>query len=226
MYIYKKDLLNLKFSNQDFHIKSLRPKVGQNFYLTNLIGEVALISVVFYDYKTATGDYIIVKKFTKPTKLIEKIVIQIQTDKLYLEKMCEILPIANVSKIFIVRGDFSPKQDINFDRLNSILIRSCEQSENPNLPKLEFVKNLSEIENLIIQNNAVVMELPNKNSTIQKQEKKIKSCVISGPEGGFSKKEIDYFNSLSLNFVSLDNHTVGVLPAWLSSYSYFVNTPF
>ena len=49
------------------------------------------------------------------------------------------MPIAVVTKIYIYSGDFSPKQNLQTERLNKILIRSCEQSHNLFLPEIEVL---------------------------------------------------------------------------------------
>ena len=117
------------------HLHSLHPKVDDCYTFTNLKGEFALGKIVEIN-KKLTSYKIQFGEVNNGVQLEEKILFQHQTDKLYLEKLVELAPIAGITKIFLCSGDFSPKQNISLERLNKILIRSCEQSHNLFLPEI------------------------------------------------------------------------------------------
>ena len=117
------------------HLHSLHPKVDDCYTFTNLKGEFTLGKILEIN-KKLTSYKIQFGEVNNGVQLEEKILFQHQTDKLYLEKLVELVPIAGITKIFLCSGDFSPKQNISLERLNKILIRSCEQSHNLFLPEI------------------------------------------------------------------------------------------
>jgi|GEM_PF-2632259 RsmE family RNA methyltransferase len=124
--------------DQARHLHSLHPKIGDIYSFTNLNGGFGQAKITEINKKLSSYniEFLEIKTTENPP---EKILFQHQTDKLYLEKLVELMPIAGVSKIYIYSGDFSPKQNLQTDRLNKILIRSCEQSHNLFLPVIELL---------------------------------------------------------------------------------------
>jgi 16S rRNA (uracil1498-N3)-methyltransferase len=216
MIIYKKNIESLEFTAVDTHIKTMRPKLGAVLRLTDLKGSMFTIEVLSFDFKTGKGKYKILDTIQltkpKPTTLIQSVI-----DKNYLDKLFEITPIVNITKIVLVESDYSNVPNINIDRLESIIIRACEQSENLFKPIIEVIDKQKLIEYL--NSNSIigtVLELPSKNNS--KNNSRL-DTVIVGPEGGFSPDEIDFFNNNEYPFYSLKTN---VLPAWLAGYSYYL----
>jgi RsmE family RNA methyltransferase len=120
------------------HLHSLRPKIGDIYSFTNLNGGFGQAKILEINKKLSSYniEFLEVETIQKPP---EKILFQHQTDKLYLEKLMELMPIAGVTKIYIYSGDFSPKQNLQTERLTKILTRSCEQSQNLFLPEIELL---------------------------------------------------------------------------------------
>jgi RsmE family RNA methyltransferase len=120
------------------HLHSLRPKIGDIYSFTNLNGGFGQAKILEINKKLSSYNiaFLEIQTIQKPP---EKILFQHQTDKLYLEKLVELMPIAGVSKIYIYSGDFSPKQNLQTERLNKILTRSCEQSQNLFLPEIHLL---------------------------------------------------------------------------------------
>ncbi len=139
MYLYipslKSGLLSQTHSS---HLHSLHPKLGDIYTFTNLDGSFAKAKIVEINKKLGEYklEFLEIETQIKPP---EKILFQHQTDKLYLEKLAELAPIAAVTKIYIYNGSFSPKQNVQTERLNKILIRSCEQSHNLFIPEIEIL---------------------------------------------------------------------------------------
>jgi 16S rRNA (uracil1498-N3)-methyltransferase len=218
MLLYHVDPLSCLFTDEQTHLKSIRPKEGQILKITDLKGSIYKVKTTSYNFKTGLGSFEIIEKI-KTTNYPKKILIQCITDKLYLEKMMEVLPLAKISEIELVYSEFSPKQSLNPERLKLILIRACEQSECHTLPLLKISdKTLLEFNFL---ENTTYLELPEKEQTIKNQDdlKKDWQQIIVGPEGGFSKNEILNFQNMNLKPSFID---CGVLPAWIAGYTYFI----
>lgn len=198
---------------QSQHLFSCRVKVQQQVRLSNLKGGLVEAEIIKVDKQNHTINYkIIDKQSFEPAP--EKILFQAITDKNYLEKMVEIIPIIGVSKVILFQSQFSPKQNFSVDRLQSIMIRSCEQAENLFLPQVQIVSE-SDLLQLLKQHKPQLLDIygdckPLKSESI--------SSVLVGPEGGFGSQEISQFEALGLQKVSFGS---SVLPAWLAGYSYF-----
>lgn len=215
MIIYKKDLRSGTFNKEDLHIKSMRPKKDETILLSNLEGLMMRVEVIEYDYRTGLGNYKIIEEVVN-IKPKERVLIQCQIDKVYLDKLCELLPIVNITELVIVTSELSQMQTINLERLNNICIRSCEQSHNPYLPRISVVKipMIEYLKTLTIK--PLILELPEKNN--QRKNLIASDCILVGPEGGFSLSEIKF---LKVNNYEQTSISKQVLPAWLAGYSYY-----
>lgn len=216
MIIFKSNINNCTITKEDTHIKTIRPKEGDILRLTDLKGTIATVKIINYDFKNGIGAYIIVEQ-VKSEPLPGKVLIQAIIDKNYLDKLCELLPINNITHLTLVQSDYSNSTNINIDRLKLILIRSCEQSENPYLPTIEVIDKIK-LTQYLESNNIMgtVLELPTKN--IKPSLTKMDTIIV-GPEGGFSDSEIKFFEDKQYPFYSIK---CNVLPAWLAGYSYFL----
>jgi RsmE family RNA methyltransferase len=229
------------------HLHSLHPKIGDIYTFTNLNGSFTVGKILEINKKLSSYniEFLGIHTTHKPS---EKVLFQHQTDKLYLEKLMELMPIAEVTKIYIYNGDFSPKQNLQTERLTKILIRSCEQSHNLFLPEIELLDKQTWLQKIAehkpkwlhqTAGTEVVVENFNspegdKQSTEQQYpylgvvtevtgvvsgSEQLISCLV-GPEGGFSQKEEETYNNLKLEKVQLG---LNILPAWLAGYTYFAN---
>lgn len=216
MIIFKKNIDDCKFTITDTHIKIMRPKEGAVLRITDLQGCIATIKIVSYDFKTGIGSYNIIDKIIYP-KPKNQTLIQSIIDKHYLDKLVEIVPIADITKLILVQSDYSNVPNVNLERLELILIRACEQCENPFLPTLELINNSSLTQYLSANKTlGTILELPSKN----KQEQSVKlDTIVVGPEGGFSPQEVQFFKDNQYPFYSIE---CKVLPAWLAGFSYFI----
>jgi RsmE family RNA methyltransferase len=215
MLIFKQNIFDCKFTVNDSHIKTMRPKEGAVLEITDLNGTIATIKILNYDFKTGLGQYLIIDN-NKHEMHKDQVLIQSIIDKNYLDKLCEIIPINNITKLVLVESDYSNVPNVNLERLNLILTRSCEQCENPYLPVIELITKTKLTQYLKINNiEATILELPSKNN--QALSTKL-STIVAGPEGGFSPEEVEFFINGNYPFYSLK---CNVLPAWLAGYTYF-----
>jgi 16S rRNA (uracil1498-N3)-methyltransferase len=198
--------------SQAAHLWSLRVKHGDVLLATNLQGILGKIQITNINKVKQTVDYQVLENQTKPSFKTQTIY-QAQIDKLYLEKLVEILPLARVTNLVIFRSQNSPKQKLNLERLDKILIRSCEQSETVWKPEIVIAD--MTLEEILKNQKPLVLERV-KGSNIE--EKSGFDSVLVGPEGGWSDSENKLFKSLNSTTHSLGKVN---LPAWIAGYTYF-----
>ena len=118
-----------------------------------------------------------------------------------VEKTLPMLNEIGVGKITFVYCDRSQRNfKIKPEKLQKILINSCQQCGRSSLMEISFAKNLSKI--IKETNNIVVLDF---------SEKRVKNTdnienIVVGPEGGFSEKERELFRDLKV--LGLDTETV------------------
>ena len=117
------------------------------------------------------------------------------------------------------------KKTINSKRLNKILISALKQSFKYNLPKLNnpidfknFIKLKNEKNKLI-----ATCEEYNKSHLSNEYNIKMKNLIMIGPEGDFSKKELDESKNFGFKFVSLGDarlraETAGIMACAIFSF--------
>lgn len=121
---------------------------------------------------------------------------------LILQKGTEI----GVSHFIPVISSRSEKKDINIVRAERILVEATEQCGRKQPPTLHPVMKLGSVFEKF-KLSFIVFEKNN----VSLREKNIKDNSIGlmvGPEGGWTKEELEFFKSKKLSFVSLGNTTL------------------
>ena len=98
--------------------------------------------------------------------------------------------------------------DKKMDRWNKIIKESCEQSERDELTILKEPITLKDINNYLSESNIVCDENLGRSDGLSlfsflTKNYNSKITILIGPEGGFSKKEFDYFKQLNIVSISL-----------------------
>ncbi len=189
------------------HFKTMRVKIGQIIDATDLNGTKAKIHITEINSKYTELKFNILEQKTYsqntnskntvilsltgdpqarlneiPTKPNQKTLFQAITDKVYLEKLCEIAPLAGITTINLFFSDRSIQQNVQIERLNKILIRACEQSETLFLPKL-IVLDKKELAQQILEAKPAVL-----GCYLDKEETKIKTVSVEAtPVSPFEK---------------------------------------
>lgn len=192
-------------------------------HITDLKGNLSKIKLIDVNKKTLNITIETIETKHYPKDKASKILLQALPEKLYLEKLCEIAPLAGIQKIVIFSSDFSQKQNISLQRLEKILIRSCEQGQIVWKPEIQIVSDKKELKNIIKDLSPVVLDVQEKDKipnhmSIKKDLDKL--CVLIGPEGGWSENEIFFFKQQGLEFENLGKM---VYPSWLAGFVWFVN---
>jgi 16S rRNA (uracil1498-N3)-methyltransferase len=203
------------------HFFSMRVKAGDTVTTTDLNGLKREIKVLEAEKRLKLIRFEILSSIYTPQNKNENILFQAITDKIYLEKLVEIAPHADINTIYFFYSDRSPKGSINTDRLERILYRSCEQAQKMYKPKIEIIDNNTTMTK-IAEYKPIILEIPDEtiSKDIKSHNDTLKSVLV-GPEGGWSKGEIDLFKQNNLVFESLGSI---IYPAWLAGYTWFTKT--
>lgn len=198
------------------HLLSCRVQKADIIKVTNLNGRINQVKITNFDKSKSEFIYQILTEITSP-KPVDKVLFQAIISKNYLEKIAEIIPVIGVTKIYLFQAQFSPIQNISLNRLNAIMTRSCEQSENPFLPEIILVNKNEFLEKIKIYKPVLLHQ--DLKSNLNSNERLTNSALV-GSEGGFSPQELQAFEDLNLIKKNLGNQ---VLPSWLAGYTYFSN---
>lgn len=104
-----------------------------------------------------------------------------------------------VSKIVPVKTEYTTTPNINHERLFLQAIEAAEQSRRQDIPSIEKLKSLEEFLYLWPNNRKLIyLDETGKNNSFLSIASKTKAPValLVGPEGGFSKKELEFLKKL------------------------------
>jgi RsmE family RNA methyltransferase len=198
------------------HLFSTRVEAGERVTLTNLKGTIAEVEITDVAKKQHSVQWNILRTLQPISTLANRILIQAEPDKAYVEKMAEILPL-QAGTLLIFASDYSPKQTLNLQRLEKIVIRACELGEVAHKPTIEVVSKAKAYQYLEHQ-EAAVLACTSDAVDFNSQDESPKSAILVGPEGGWSPQEIADFQTYQTPFISLGQQ---IFPAWLAGYTYF-----
>jgi 16S rRNA (uracil1498-N3)-methyltransferase len=200
-------------------VKVLRKKQGDIIQITDGIGGWYKCAVSDPDPKACKFD--IIKEQKEYNKAKRKIYIAISPTKnadrieYFIEKSIEI----GVSGIFFLKTQNTYPKKINLERFRKIAVSAMKQSLKAYVPFLsdyiefsDFLKNHTEFEQKLIAH------LAEDAMNIMTLEMKDEILVLIGPEGDFSKSEIEMakesgFKNITLGQNRLRTETAGVLIA-------------
>ena len=118
----------------------------------------------------------------------------------FVEKATEL----GISQITPIVCEHSEKKKVNTERLERILISSLKQSNQFFKPA---INSISTFENFILNNKdqLLMANLKTSNKLSEKLFAKPNICLMIGPEGGFSNREIDLAKEQDIIEVTLGN---------------------
>jgi 16S rRNA (uracil1498-N3)-methyltransferase len=94
-----------------------------------------------------------------------------------------------VTKFLPIISERTIVRKINNERLNKIIIESCEQSNRINVPSIEKSQSLEKFLSDNLDINLIFGDLNTKNKKIKFYNSK-PNCLLIGPEGDYSSNEI------------------------------------
>ena len=107
----------------------------------------------------------------------------------YLNLMIQKATELGVSKFIPILTERTIVRKINYERLNKIIIESCEQSNRINIPSIEKPQSLDKFLSNNSDINLIFGDLNTNNKKIKISNSK-PNCLLIGPEGDYSAEEI------------------------------------
>ncbi|TQR30946.1 16S rRNA (uracil(1498)-N(3))-methyltransferase [Campylobacter sp. MIT 99-7217] len=186
----KDEYLSLK--NEDFlHLKVRRIKAFDKLILRNLKDDFAyLYELVELQKNSCKLKLISYEK--SPSNNTKGVLALGVIDTKNLEKILPFLNELGLDKLVLIYTQFSQKNfKIDLERINRILINSCEQCGRTSLMKIEIFDNVKDF--LHAFKHVVLIDFKGKefDESALKDEKNI---FFIGPEGGFSEEERKMFD--------------------------------
>ncbi len=182
--------------------KSFRKNIGDNVRITNGLGCLCNAEII------EKGKRIKVKikgveKFEAPNLCIHVAISplkNISRFEWFVEKATEL----GISQITPIVCEHSEKKKVNTERLKRILISSLKQSNQFFKPK---INSINTFENFILncEDQLLMANLKTSNKLSEKLFTKPNICLMIGPEGGFSDREIDLAKKQYIKEVTLGN---------------------
>ena len=215
----------LIISGDEFHhiINVRRKSYNDEIYLTNGSGLMMKATITTISNKELTASIISkkVEKISEPKIAVAFSLLKNKHDFLIIEKLTE-LGVKEFFPIITERTIRKPSQNI-VKKFEKIAISAIKQCDNAFLPNVHKVTNLSESIDLVKEKGyqpLIGLETGNYKNISEILEKIKKTvCLFIGPEGGFSKKEIENFQKDSIPFFSLGNHILRAETAAITATS-------
>ena len=180
--------------------KSFRKNIGDSIKITNGLGFVCNAEIIEKGKKIKVkikG----VEKFEAPNLYIHIALSplkNISRFEWFVEKATEL----GISQITPIVCEHSEKKKVNTERLERILISSLKQSNQFFKPK---INSINTFENFILnsEDQLLMANLKTSNKLSEKLFTKPNICLMVGPEGGFSDREIDLAKEQDVKEVTL-----------------------
>ena len=206
-------------------VRVLRKKIGDQLLITNGKGILFTSEIAIADDKNCIANIISVDEKSKarnyhlhiaiaPTKNIDRF-------EWFLEKATEI----GIDEITPLKCERSERKNIKSDRLEKIIESAMKQSLKFHLPKLNPLISFSEFINKDFESDLFIAHCEKTDRKTLKTSLQPKQDVIIliGPEGDFSKSEIEKalqhdFTPITLGESRLRTETAGVVATNMISY--------
>ncbi len=210
-FVNTKNISNKQFflnEQESYHlIKVLRKPIGTEIWLVDGIGSVYCGTIQNMQDDIVSGQ--ILEVFPKYGE--NKIQINLGIGILKKDKMNFVVEKATecgVKEIIPLVLDKCIKRDVNLARLIKISKSAVKQCGRSVVPSIHRPNNLKELLNTYINTSIFVCHESGDNGIdivpkiVQKQSNIL---LLVGPEGDFSREEIDFLNNHSANFINLGN---------------------
>lgn len=209
---------NIQLSEQESRhaIKVLRMQVGQAIHLVDgqgglykgtiqsTQGKKCMVELNEYHLQEPARPHHIHIAIA-PTKNIDR-------TEWFIEKAVEI----GVDKISFIQTRYSERKIVKMERIQKTAVAAMKQSGNLYLPKFQELTKLSQFIGTVIETGKYIAYVPaNSSETLFKEAQLEPTCILIGPEGGFSENEVELvsqhgFKAVSLGKSRLRTETAGI----------------
>lgn len=208
---YEPNILTQPFLNEDdskHAVKVLRHKVGDLLNLVDGKGNWVTAKIVNTNFANLKLDVqSVANEYNKPNYFIHIAIAPTKnTDRIewFLEKSVEM----GIDEITFLQTNKSERKELKLSRLEKIAVAAMKQSKKAYLPKInpliklnEFLK--EDFSNL--QKFVAFVDSTNTEYLHNLANKSGQYLVLIGPEGDFSKEEIEILKKKDFNCISLGN---------------------
>lgn len=201
-------------------IQVLRMKQGDQLQLTDGKGKIITAEIIREHKKATEVSLLSTSNIAPPNSNITLAISLIKNTsrfEWFLEKATEI----GVSEIIPLQCERTEREKFRHDRMKNILISAMLQSQQVWLPILNEPQNLSAVIKRSSQQNKYIAHCAeNEKKALGKEVMGQSSIILIGPEGDFTKEEIECasknnFIPVSLGYTRLRTETAGVVAAAL-----------
>lgn len=206
-------------------IQVLRMKNGEQLQLTNGKGKIISVEIVSENKKYTEVKVISTSNISPRTSRISIAISLIKNNsrfEWFLEKAAEI----GVSEIIPLICERTEKQHFRYDRMKNILISAMLQSQQAWLPLLhQPIKYEEVIKSASQQNKYIAHCIKEEKKQLQSTASNQSSIILIGPEGDFTKQEIELavtnnFTPVTLGDTRLRTETAGIVACVLLNQKY------
>ena len=177
---------NLDKSQSYYLLKVMRIKRGDTISVFNKSGEWK--SIITETIKSIV--YFKVTEQLRQKEIEQEIWLAFSPIKSnYFNFMIQKATELGVTKFLPIISERTIVRKINNERLNKIIIESCEQSNRINVPSIEKSQSLEKFLSHNLDINLIFGDLNSKNKKIKFYNSK-PNCLLIGPEGDYSSNEI------------------------------------
>jgi 16S rRNA (uracil1498-N3)-methyltransferase len=106
-----------------------------------------------------------------------------------------------VQEIILFRSEYSSEKLPSMDRIQKILIQALEQSNNPWLPQVSYLEDLSDMSKADLD---IIVMHPSDAVDKSKPSSPAGFILAVGPEGGWSPHELAFFETKKVEWLSLN----------------------
>ena len=216
----KENIFTLSEETSKHAIQVLRMKKGEQLQLTNGKGKIIIAEIISENKKATEVKVLSTSNIIHRTSNIAIAISLIKNTnrfEWFLEKATEI----GVSEIIPLLCERTEKQNFRYDRMKNILVSAMLQSQQAWLPILkEPIKFLEVIKKSGQQNKYIAHCIEDKKKKIIDPSINQSSIILIGPEGDFTKPEIEMaiannFIPITLGDTRLRTETAGIVAAVL-----------
>jgi 16S rRNA (uracil1498-N3)-methyltransferase len=212
----KENIFTLNENTSKHVIQVLRMNNGEQLELTNGKGKIITAEIISENKKAANVKVIATSNIPARTSNITIAISLIKNTnrfEWFFEKATEI----GVSEIIPLICERTEKQNFRYDRMKNILISAMLQSQQAWLPILHKPIKYSEaIKNTRQQNKYIAHCIEEEKKLLSEQAINQSSIIFIGPEGDFTKQEIELgiannFIQVTLGDTRLRTETAGMV---------------
>ena len=177
---------NLTKSQSHYLLKVMRIKQGETFSVFNKSGEWKSIVT---EISKSSLNFKVVEQLRQKDKEQEIWLAFSPIKSNYFNFMIQKATELGVTKFVPIISERTIVRKVNNERLNKIIIESCEQSNRINIPSIEKPQSLDKFLSNNSDINLIFGDLNTNNKKIKISNSK-PNCLLIGPEGDYSSGEI------------------------------------